>query len=234
MSSPTETYSGFAELLAVEQHLRRYTTDIVSKMGQHFTGRTSVLEFGAGIGTLAAEWQRQTGVQPECLEIDGKQRQMILDRGFVCYPSTVAVTKKFSGIYSSNVLEHVDDDTGMLQELNGLMLDGSLLALYVPAFMCLYSTFDRYLGHYRRYHKAELIEKVTRAGFTVIKCQYVDSIGFFAWYVAKLFGSAEGADLPGGASLRFYDSYVYPISKTMDSLIMKGLLGKNLLLIAKK
>jgi SAM-dependent methyltransferase len=231
----TGTYSGFPELVAVERYLGRYTSDIVSKMARHFSDCEPVLEFGAGIGTLAAEWQRQTGVAPECLEIDPTQQQVIRDRGFRCFPSLSSVDKQFSGIYVSNVLEHVEDDRGLLQQLHALLLKDGMLAIYVPAFMCLYSRFDHYLGHHRRYRRSELIGKVAGCGFTVVECRYVDSIGFLAWYGVKLLGkSPEGADLPSPMSLRFYDAVIYPVSKTLDSLLMKTLVGKNLLLIARK
>jgi SAM-dependent methyltransferase len=227
-------YSGFAELETVEQNLRKYNADIVSKMSRHVADSNPVLEFGAGLGTLAMEWQRQTGVKPECLEIDLRQQQIILERGFVCYSSTDAIRKKFAGIYLSNVLEHIQDDEAALQEMHGLLLEGGFLAVYVPAFMCLFSKFDQYLGHYRRYHKRELINKVVSTGFTVVECRYVDCIGFFAWYFAKLFSRKEGPALPSAGGLRLLDSLVYPVSKALDSVIMKRLLGKNLLLIARR
>ncbi len=227
-------YVGSAELLAIEQNLRYYNSDIVSKMTRYFAGKRPVLEFGAGIGTLAREWHKETGVKPECLEIDARQQQTILDRGFACYGSLGAVTKKFGGIYSSNVLEHIEDDVRILEQLNALLVDGGILAIYVPAFMCLFSNIDKSLGHYRRYHKAELIDKAVRTGFQIVTCQYVDSIGFFSWYAAKLLGNVDGANLSSSRSLRFYDSWLYPISRALDALFAKRLVGKNLLLVAKK
>ena len=91
-------YSGFAELENAEANLRCYNAGIVSKMSAHFKNKTSILEFGAGIGTLAIEWRRQTGITPECLEVDAGQQQIIASRGFVCYGSPAAIEKHFDGV----------------------------------------------------------------------------------------------------------------------------------------
>ncbi len=214
-----------SELLSIENNLRGYNADIVSKMARHFQGRRSVLEFGAGIGTLAIEWEKQTNVKPECVEIDLNRRQIIRDRGFKCYSAISEIAKRFEGIYLSNVLEHVEDDLGVLKELTGVMSDGAVLAVYVPAFRQLYTALDRSLGHRRRYRRAELIDKATTAGFELIDCHYVDCIGLLAWFFASLSNAAR---------LRFYDKWLYPFSRTMDHLFMRPLAGKNLLLIARK
>jgi SAM-dependent methyltransferase len=227
-------YQSSAELVAIEEHLKGYNADIVAKMARYFKGKHSILEFGAGIGTLAIEWQKQTGVKPECIEIDLKQQQIIQNRGFVCHRSIADVDKKFDGAYSSNVFEHIEDDVSVLRDLHSSMAEGALLSVYVPAFRCLFSEIDASLGHYRRYNKAELTEKVILAGFKVVDCYYSDVIGFFVWFGAKFLGSRDGGSMASSASLQFYDKWVYPLSRTLDDLFMRRLLGKNLLLIARK
>jgi SAM-dependent methyltransferase len=219
-------YGGFAELLSIEENLRGYNAHFVSKMARYFQGKQSVLEFGAGIGTLAIEWQKQTNVKPVCLEIDARQQQMIVERGFECYGSIGEAPKKFDGVYSSNVFEHIEDDLGVLKQLRSIMLDGAVLAVYVPAFKQLYSAVDKSFGHYRRYQRAELMDKATGAGFRVMECYYADCIGYLAWLGAS-------AKFASAASLRFYDKWVYPVSATLDDLFMRRVAGKNLLLIAK-
>jgi len=228
-------YSGFPELLAVEEHLPGYNAYIVRRMAQYLAGGKSVLDFGAGIGTLAIAWEKQTGIKPECLEVDTRQRQMIVERGFTCYPSTEAVRKRFAGIYSSNVLEHIEDDLGALKQVRSLLAEGGLLAVFVPAFMSLFSAFDSSLGHYRRYARAELIEKVRSAGFQVVLCEYVDCLGFYAWFLKmKLLRGNAGVKLPNATELRFYDRWIFPASTLLDRLLMRRVVGKNLLLFAKR
>ena len=49
-------------------------------------------------------------MKPECLEIDDSLRNMLINRGFKCYDKPGSITKTYSGIYTSNVLEHIEND----------------------------------------------------------------------------------------------------------------------------
>ena len=63
-------------------------------------------------------------------------------------------------IYTSNVLEHIDDDLAALKQLRATLSPGGRIAIYVPAMQVLYSDMDRSLGHYRRYGRQELLAKL--------------------------------------------------------------------------
>jgi hypothetical protein len=56
----------------------------------------------------------------------------------------------------TDVLEHVQDDTGFLAALVGAMTPGSRLLLTVPADMRLWSPQDTGYGHFRRYDRHTL------------------------------------------------------------------------------
>ena len=130
------------------------------------------------------------------------------------------------------MLEHIKDETStLLSFYHHLNADGKL-GIFVPANPLLYSHIDKKLEHFRRYTKAELKEKVKQAGFKIDECYFVDSLGLFAWFFVKVFEleiSSEGSTL-----LKFYDRYIWPISKTLDFLGLRFLFGKNLLLLASK
>lgn len=225
-------YAGIEELWKAESNLSRYNNDVVRLLSQLAVSEIDVLEFGAGLGTLAKIWSEQSGVAPECLEIDPVLREVIESRGYVCYASTDEIRKKYDLIYSSNVLEHIEDDVVALQTLHGLLKDGGVLALYLPAFPCLYSSVDASIGHYRRYTKRELKQKLISAGFSLERLAYSDCVGFFAWLTTKLGGSDR--KLASEESLVFYDKYLFPISKMLDAFGLKHFFGKNLLAIARK
>lgn len=227
-------YVGKAELIGSENCLRGYNRDIVLKMSGYLKNAKSILEFGAGIGTLAIEWKTQTGIAPECVEIDNQQQEIIRSRGFICYQSMQEISKIFDGIYTSNVLEHIEDDVGALRELYAQLQAGGTLVIYVPAFMCLFSQMDSAVGHYRRYGKNELLSKVRQAGFSVMECYFVDSGGFFVSLAVRLFGYKEGAGDEYHSTLKIYDRWIYPMSKFFDRLGLRHLFGKNLLLVASK
>ena len=86
-------------------------------------------------------------------------------------------------IVCCNVLEHIEDDRTTLTNMRDLLRPGGQLVLLVPALRRLYGTLDEHLHHFRRYEKAELLEKLAEAGFVVGDCRFVNKLGVFGWYV---------------------------------------------------
>lgn len=233
-SADQSAYNGKDELWGNERCLKNYNRDIVEKLARDALPRGSVMEFGAGIGTLAGLWEEITGVRPVCLEIDPELRQILLERKFQCYQSLDAVDQTFDTIYTSNVLEHIEDDVMILRQLHAKLKPGGTLAVYVPAFMSIYTELDATVGHYRRYRRGELVEKMQRTGYRVQRSHYVDCIGYFAWLAVRLRGYKGDRKLGEGNSLVIFDTWLYPISRLFDRLGLRHLFGKNLLVIARK
>jgi hypothetical protein len=65
------------------------------------------------------------------------------------------------------VLEHVEDDVGMLTTLRSRIAPGGALLMSVPAHPERFGASDELVGHFRRYTRAHLERTVTTAGFTV-------------------------------------------------------------------
>ena len=233
-SADNLNYSGIKELLTDERYLNNYKNSIVIKILKYFKSDNKVLEYGAGVGTLARNWELKTGIKPECLEIDSNLRSILISRGFKCYDKPESVMKFYDGIYTSNVLEHIDNDEETLKKIHALLKPNCNLVIYVPAFMYLYSELDSSIGHYRRYHKKEILEKLRRNNYKIIDCYYVDSIGFFASLAIKLFGYKGRLRLGDKRSLLIYDKYIYPISSILDTLGLRYFFGKSILAVAKK
>ena len=184
----------------------------------------------AGIGTLATVWESITAVKPDCLEIDPRQRAVLEQRGFHCYARLSDIQTRYDIIYTSNVLEHIEDDVAALRDLRALLKDGGALIVYVPAFQCLYSHLDADVGHYRRYGKRELRDKLSAAGFAIRRVQYSDSIGFLAWFMTRF--QRHASDAHTSRRMALYDRLVYPLSRLCDAVGCRALFGKSLLAVA--
>ena len=86
-------------------------------------------------------------------------------------------------IVSLNVLEHIDDDQGALRNINRLLdLDGRFILL-VPAHQILYSAIDKHLGHFRRYSRPVLRDRLEESGFEIKELRYINFIGALGWFV---------------------------------------------------
>lgn len=228
------SYSGVDELWSIERNLPNYNADIIRRFVGFAKPGARVLDFGAGIGTLSMLWKRAAVSVPECAELDPQLQSILAERGFVCNKNLEASSDTYDLIFSSNVLEHIEDDSGALEMLHAHLNEGGILALYLPVMMSLYSQMDKALGHYRRYEKSEVEKKLAAAHFELIQIEYVDSIGYLAWMYMKLFKRNSAVMHENPAGLRIYDKYIFPISKIIDGLGLKHLGGKNILVIARK
>ena len=192
----------------------------------------SVLEFGAGTGVLAEIWESDYGITPTCVEIAPSLQKILISKGFKTLDNIAKLSQDQGFIYTSNVLEHIEDDLGALIQIRSHLEIEGKLAIYVPALPFLFSDLDRRVGHFRRYRKSELINKVESAGFRIEYCHYNDCLGVLASLALKIIGYKNKAGLGSKKSLIFYDNVVYPISIILDKIVFKFLIGKNLLLIA--
>lgn len=189
-----------------------------------------LLDFGAGNGRFCVALLER-GYAMHAVEPDALLRGRIGERGVDARESLESFDpdERFDGIYTINVLEHIEDDAGLLRAFCERLRPGGRLFVYVPAFQLLFSANDRRVGHLRRYRLRGLVEAVTAAGFEIERARYVDSLGFFAGLAYRFFGNADGG-LDVGA-VRLYDSVVFPLSRVLDRGLSRWL-GKNLLVSA--
>lgn len=96
-----------------------------------------------------------------------------------------ALEKKFSSVVGINVLEHIEDDRKALLNIKKTLKKGGRLILLVPAKRIAYSRLDKQLGHFRRYEKDEIKQKLENAGYEVNSISYFNSIGLLSWMVGK-------------------------------------------------
>lgn len=82
---------------------------------------------------------------------------------------------KFECLVACEVVEHIENDAVFFEKTNSLLIEGGQLILSVPARQKFWSVDDVIVGHYRRYEKQELQNKLTSAGYSQIK---IISYGF--------------------------------------------------------
>ncbi len=114
-----------------------------------------------------------------------------------------------------NLLEHIEDDVAALRTMHDLLAPGGVLALLVPAHPALYGAYDKADGHFRRYRKRELREKLRRAGFTPTRLRHFNTVGAVGWWIKyKLLRS----DIHGGTDFRLMNALI-PILRPLERLI---------------
>ena len=137
-------------------------------------------------------------------------------------------------VFSSNVLEHIRNDHKILKILREKLKKDGTLFLYLPAKMILWTKLDEIVGHYRRYEIDKLKALCNKSGFQVMRLHYSDCLGFFTTLTWKFLNIFANQSFPSRSSLVFYDNVIFPISRFFDNVGFKYLIGKNIILVAKK
>jgi len=220
-------YTG-TENLEVMADAVNYNRFLVSLILNEANLGEKIVDFGAGLGTFAMAIANH-GHDIHCIESDSRQLARISELGLSASPDLSSLKGgSVDLLYALNVLEHIEDDVAALMLWREKIKPGGRVMIYVPAFQMLYSSMDKKVGHFRRYTRAELSERVRSAGFDVIKNQYVDAAGFFASLLFKAFGNDTGKI--NRRALIAYDRYLFPLSRLADRTFNK-VFGKNLLCI---
>jgi SAM-dependent methyltransferase len=226
-------YSGLEELL-ISEAMPNYNNFIVKTANVAFGKPSQLIDFGAGIGTLSLIFREKYNIEPLCVEVDKKNQEYLLERNFQFFEDLTSIPNNSDAIFSSNVLEHIEDDLSVLKIMREQLDSGGRLCLYLPAKMLLWSKLDEAVGHYRRYEISELRAKCEEAGFKIINIHYADCAGFFASLLMKFLGYNPDDGIGSVESMKFYDKYLFPISKFLDRIGFKYFLGKNIVLVAEK
>lgn len=81
----------------------------------------------------------------------------------------------FDCVLALDVIEHVDDDMGILVSLFDVMKPGGHLIVTVPAFNALWSEHDEINHHKRRYRSPQIRHLMEEAGFEVERVSYCNT-----------------------------------------------------------
>lgn len=93
------------------------------------------------------------------------------------------IQQPFETVVCLNVLEHIEDDLFALAQMRDSLKPGGQLALLVPAHRVLYGEFDRAVGHFRRYEKKELREKLAAVGFSITRMKFFSLLAALPWLI---------------------------------------------------
>jgi SAM-dependent methyltransferase len=227
------------ESMSFARNYRRWILDLFAP---HLGRR--LVEVGAGAGSfsellVARAPESLTLVEPSA--VCGRLRErvagwrtaarvLVLNDTFAGAAARLAEDERPDSVIYVNVLEHVEDDEAELRLVRDALAPGGRLFLFVPALAWLYGSFDRQVGHRRRYTRAGLARKCERAGLKVVKSVYFDAAGVLPWWVKyRLLRSEEMEP----AAVRLYDRFCVPALRRVEALVPPPV-GKNVLLVAEK
>jgi SAM-dependent methyltransferase len=208
------------ESLTEARNYNRWLCDLaLPHLGDH------PLEIGSGLGHFAQRWLDSGIPRLTASEMDApgveRLRMTFADepRADVCevdISNPPSDLPRFSAVVALNVIEHIEDDRAALAAARKLVRPGGAVVVFVPAHSWAMSSFDRAIGHWRRYSASSLRDTFEDAGLPVETIRYVNAPGLLAWLVGmKLLGRTP----TDGHVLRAYDRFVVPLARRFDERV---------------
>ncbi len=155
----------------------------------HLAKGSRVLDVGCGTGAVLASLSQQydaygTDTSPLAIEFCKRRN---LDKVFQCtldafpYPDL-----KFDLILLLDVIEHIDDDKGIIRLASRFLNPGGSVLVTVPAYQFLWTRHDEINFHKRRYVKSGLRRVLEEAGLKLRLLSYFNTILFPVALVGRL------------------------------------------------
>ncbi len=175
-----------------------------------------VMEFGAGMGNLT-KILCPTREMYIASDIDGEHLarlatklsnlpQLSVHTGDLERPDQFdPYSSKLDTTVCLNVLEHVKDDIQGLETMKKVLAPGGRAIVLVPEGQSVYGKLDEVLGHYRRYSKDELRDKMRSVGFEVEDVLSFNRVSRPGWYVT---GRILKKDTVSPFQLKMFDRLV--------------------------
>lgn len=113
-----------------------------------------------------------------------------------------------------NVLEHIADDAAALAGLARLLPPGGRLVLQVPNYPSLFGSLDESYGHFRRYSRRTISQRVEAAGLRITKIRNFNPLAIPGWFVSAKVLRTKRLSI---GSARMFNAIV-PVARRLDFL----------------
>ncbi len=150
----------------------------------------------------------------------------------------------FNAMGAFDVIEHIDEDETVLAEIHEALAPEGIVLITVPQHPWMWSSFDAFMHHKRRYTRNELQTKLEQAGFKVEKLTSFISLPFPAMLASRTIEKLTGYEMTNNDQLLKHlkaspvaNALLDPILALEANLIKAGLnlpMGGSLLAVARK
>lgn len=221
-----------------------YVRWIYETIGPEIRGH--VLEVGSGFGVFSDELARHhrltaTDYDPRSVTALARRfeanasvrvrRLDITDRSSV---DALAREELVDTVLSCNVLEHIEDDVSALENMARLLRPGGRVIAFVPALEELYGSLDRIAGHFRRYDRNLLGERLRAAGLRPRHFRFFNMIGAIGWFVnARVYPQTRLDASSMNRQVEVYDRFVVGIASALERHVAPPF-GQSLIAVAER
>ena len=177
---------------------------------------SKILDVGAGSGFFSRYLLNHTNAQEAwCVDISYDADSDAQESGKAVHYRRSIDSIDADLVLLMDVLEHVDDDVGLLQDYVNKVPTGSQFLITVPAFQFLWSGHDDFLEHKRRYTLNHLEDVVRRTGLTVKQGTYYFGSVFPIAATLRLAQKQTGGAKPAQSQLTKHSPLVNTVLKSL-------------------
>lgn len=168
-----------------------------------------ILDIGAGSGFFSRYLLKHTSAFSACcVDINYDHEWNELENNKKIYFCKDVKNSDADLVLLMDVLEHVNDDKGLLSQYVSKVPSGTKFLISVPAFSFLWSSHDDFLGHYRRYTISEVEALIQNSGLEVVKSSYFFGFVFPIAAILRLFERLQKSHKTRGSQLRIHSFLV--------------------------
>lgn len=195
--------AGLARLAEIEpvSFWFRHRNNVIVEVLKRYPPAGRLVDVGGGNGFVSVAMAR-AGIDCVVVEPDAGGAATAVSRGLpvvrAAFQNLDLRDASLDAIGMFDVLEHIEDEPGVLDEIFRKLKPGGMVYLTVPAYEFLWSREDIYAGHFRRYSRRHLERVLRQAGFTPFYSSYffsllVPAVAAFRSipYLLRLGGKAE-------------------------------------------
>lgn len=122
-------------------------------------------------------------------------------------------------IIAVNLLEHVEDDIGLIKSATEFLEPGGKILLIVPAGSWLYGSADRISGHYRRYSKKTISCLFQTCGLEPEKLSYFNLAGTIGWWIRFVLQQKENFSATDITTINFLTPFLRRFENMVKLLV---------------
>lgn len=170
---------------------RLLVLDILKKYNKKDRHETRILDFGCGsgyfVGELAEIGYESFGLDNSAEAIEfgrsrGVKNLAITDGRKIGFPDNY-----FDCVLLLDVIEHLDNESWAIKEVERVLVPGGITVIMAPAFMFLWGVQDEVSRHYRRYNMPQLVNVVKQnSNFGMIFKSYFNTILFLPIAITRI------------------------------------------------
>ena len=200
-----------------------------------------ICEIGCGVGILSSKLGKN-GLKVNAFDLDKNAiklaKEYSKNKNVNFFSKDVLglnANKKYDFVMAIETLEHIKNDVKAIEKASKILTQKGFLLITVPINERYRTEFDNRSGHIRRYYKKDLIEKLQKQGFEIIKTKYFNFPLLWLWYfnIYLPYGSKKSKSKK--KKLPFYVHLLKILNKVfLIDLFFNSKKATNLMVLARK